>query len=78
MPKSDDNLVYDGDLGRIDPEGPMESLGIECEETIHHYLFRQNGVHLVTVNKEAIQGRLDFAKVRLCVQDAEERYMTWR
>ena len=68
-----DHLVYDGELGWIDPECPMESMGIITEETVESYRYRIGPRLLAVIAKPA-----DFGILRLCLEDAEARSKTWR
>ena len=73
MSRSDDNLVYDDELGWIDPEDPLGSRGVSCEETTEYYLFRDfHGEPLLKIGKPA-----DFGLLRACLADAEDRSKTW-
>lgn len=72
-PRSDDDLVYDGELGWIDPEPDqlLESIGIKVSDLGTRYLYMDDtGLNLV-VHKDA-----DLARLRACIDDAEWRIST--
>lgn len=65
---SDDNLVYDQELGWHDPVDPLGSLGITCTDGRTHFTYHGVGDWAFHVPRNA-----NFALLRLCIDDAERR-----
>lgn len=71
----EDRLVYDGELGWIDPEDTLESLGIASQVAMGrlHYFNADRSLLISMTEKVPDDAAYYWAQVRLCIDDAERR-----